>query len=231
MIQRCTVKAGLLLILCSFVRTASAQSPPVVELLDPAITFEASAVVVSGVTPGQAVAWFSVAREATEGGSLIVRREQVTATSSVDGVARFELTQPVPPRSIWAAVDLTTGKFALGTPEDFPLVQNVFKGDTIQADSTGKYDQFLFQDSGTMMEYFVARPGVGAWASTVWDGAIEDTDGLADGKAVAGLAGMEAAGASPAPPDGLVDGDVVIVIDPNEMQVSVTQAAASEAAK
>src|SRR5215208_391656 len=89
----------------------------------PAIRVEAAAVVAEGIPAEGRIAWFSVAREATGEGSRSVRRKVLAADDDGDGVVRFALGQPVPPRSMWAAVDLATGELALAAPDGYPLRQ------------------------------------------------------------------------------------------------------------
>ena len=182
------------------------------------LAFEAQAMVASGLTPGEKVAWFSVAREATGFGSRVVRREWVILVDDKDGIARVELDQPVPPRSIWAAVDLKSGDYELGTPGDYPLRQAQLPPGSVLPGASGKLDR-LFAGGRDLVDFFVARPAVGAWALTVWDGAGDDEDGPSNRQISSAFAKMEPAGEGPPPPDELKPGDVVIVMDPNAMEV------------
>jgi hypothetical protein len=186
------------------------------------VSFEAAAVVASGVTPGERVAWFSVAREDTGSGSLIVRREEVTADTDRDGTVRLDLDRPVPPRSIWAAVDLKTGDFALAAPADYPLRQAAFPAGAFRPSAGGGFDRVLAPERELVM-LFVARPTVGVWALTVWDGAPEDEDGPANHGISLAFNRMETVAASPGPPATLQPGDLVVLMDPNAMEVSVTR--------
>jgi len=186
------------------------------------LTLEARAVVASGLTPGDKLAWFSVAREATGFGSQIVRREGVLLDDDKDGTARIELAEPVPSRSIWAAVDLKTGQYKLATPPGYLLSEAQFPPDTVRPGASGKLDQ-LFSGGRDLVDFFVARPAVGAWALTVWDGAGMDEDGPSNRQVSSAFGKMEPAGEGPPPPDGLKPGDVVIVIDPNAMEVQAAR--------
>ncbi len=185
------------------------------------IDFEAAAVVASGMTPGEQVAWFSVAREDTGSGSLIIRREEVTAAGK-DGTARLDLDRSVPPRSLWAAVDLKTGDFTLATPAGYPLRQAAFPAGAFRAAAGGGFDRAL-APGREMVMLFVARPTVGAWALTVWDGAPEDEDGPANHGISLAFTRMESVATSPGPPAILQPGDLVILMDPNAMEVSAAR--------
>jgi hypothetical protein len=66
----------------------------------------------------------------------------------------------------------------------------------------------------------------GAWAATVGDGGESDDDGAYDGRLRASLAGMRGVGDKPAePPQRFNPRDLVVVIDPNRMEVSVHKVA------
>ena len=72
----------------------------------------------------------------------------------------------------------------------------------------------------------MVRPGEGAWAATVGDGGEGDDDGAYDDRLRASLAGMRGVGEKPAePPQRFNPRDLVVVIDPNRMEVSVHKVA------
>lgn len=188
----------------------------------PQIQFQETSVSATGVSPAGQVAWFSVARESTGVGSLIVRREEVVKDDDGDGAVRLDLGKPVPPRSIWAAVDLKTGEISLATPAGYPLREVPFQPGTVHPGAGGALDHLRVEGSDSV-ELFVARPGMGAWAHTVWDGAADDEDGPANRRISSALAKLEPVGASPAPPDRLKPGDIVVVMDPDAMRVSAAR--------
>ena len=68
------------------------------------------------------------------------------------------------------------------------------------------------------------RPGVGAWQITVGDGSGSDDDGAADGRIAAALDQMTAVAGTTAPPSRFDPTDVVVLIDPNRMELTVVQA-------
>lgn len=83
----------------------------------PSLTFEPAAVVASGVTPKGKVVWFSVAREIADFAATVVRRDQVVEDEDGDGKVRLEIGTPIPLQSVWLAVDLASGAFAVAVPE------------------------------------------------------------------------------------------------------------------
>jgi hypothetical protein len=190
----------------------------------PQITFQETAVVASGLPPGGKVVWFGVAREISERVATIVRREKISADEDNDGAVRFEVGKKVPFQSIWVVVDLATGKPAVAVPEGYSLssvplpAQNLGRGEASEPD--------WLQDTRGYVEILLIRPGEGAWGATVGDGGRDDDDGAQDGRLRASLPRLRGVGPSPpTPPERFKTGDVVLVIDPNRMEVSAHQLA------
>jgi hypothetical protein len=187
----------------------------------PAITFAPEAVVASGMTPGGQVEWFGVAREISEHSATIVRRDRIASDDDQDGAVRLELGRPVPFQSIWVAVDLTTGAAAVATPEGYPLRRLELPGGNVGRGG-GKPD--WVEDDRGYVEILAVRPGVGAWGAAVGDGGEADDDGVYDGRLVASLARLRGIGPNPpAAPQRFGPRDVIVVIDPNRMEVAVRQ--------
>ncbi len=185
----------------------------------PSLTFEPAAVVASGVTPKGKVVWFSVAREIADFAATVVRRDQVVEDEDGDGKVRLEIGTPVPLQSVWLAVDLASGAFAVAVPEgslaaELPLAAR-------NRDRGGAGKPAWVEVQRQYLELAVVRPGLGAWALTVGDGGGADEDGAADGSITAALARMRSLGSSPAAPGLFSPRDVVAVVDPNRMQFYV----------
>jgi hypothetical protein len=185
----------------------------------PAISFEPTAVVASGISPGGQVAWFGVARESEDHAARIVRRETVATDDDRDGAVRLDLGREVPLVSIWVAVDLATGQAALATPEGFPLRRIALPGAGAVSGESGP--DRLELNRG-YLELLVVRPGTGIWGATVGDGGEADDDGASDGRVTVALAHLRAGGTSPAAPQSFGPGDLLVAIDPNEMEVAVS---------
>jgi hypothetical protein len=195
----------------------AAQTP------SPAISFEAEAVVASGVTAGGRVVWFSMAREISESAATIVRREEILEDEDGDGAVRFELDRAVPLRSIWVAVDLATGAWAAAGPEGYPLQRVDPPGLAARRGAEGAH---WVEDTRGYVELLVVRPGVGAWGLAVGDGGASDADGAADGRLTVPLDRLR--GTRPeatAAPERFDPQDLIFVIDPNEMDFAVRQLA------
>ena len=187
--------------------------PALASAAPPVLSFEPQAVLAQGVTPKGKVVWFSIAREISRQATTIVPRLDILADDDGDGAVRFPLDRDVPLRSIWCAVDLASGDVALATPEGFPLLEKDWPGGAIPA-------ALNRLDLARSFAYLVAvRPGVGAWTLRAGDGGASDEDGEADGNLRAALARFTPVAASPAVPEHLAPGDLLIVIDPNRMEI------------
>ncbi len=183
-----------------------------------AFSFEESVIYLEDATPGGEVVWFSIASESSDYASTTVPRFSVSSADAL-GSANFELPDGVPPHSIWAAVDLTTGAYALAAPGDYPLRLAAFPSDALKVGKNDQVDQLAIQRSD--LHILVTRSRVGAWVGRFSEGAPDDTDGAADGVLTAELVGFRALGESPVAPDAYADGDLVIAIDPINMEVMI----------
>jgi hypothetical protein len=185
-----------------------------------AIGFEENAVVVKGVTPGGSVVWFGIARERPGRITRVVRRDSVLPDSDGDGLVRFDLERSVAVQSIWAAVDLTSGAFVVATPEGMPRREVALPGNSFRRSPVGAVN--ALQDSREFLEILVVRPGEGAWSLSVGDGGSSDADMQPDGNIEATLASMRPLQGSKGAFDQLLPGDVVIVVDPRQMEFYTT---------
>jgi hypothetical protein len=210
------------LFLISLSTAAAAQTPQVPQAPrppQPTIQITADGVTVQGLTPGGGVAWFSVWHETVDYSSRYSRRELLDGADR-QGTARFPLTEQSPEEAIWIAVDLTSGAYALATPEGF-TIQRVVPQSAASRRPGDAPDQIV--DHRAFLEGLLVRPGEGggAWGFTGGDGGAIDDDGANNGRLVISLDRTRPLGTSPAPPAKLADGDLWFVIDPLKMTVSV----------
>lgn len=184
-------------------------------LSQPAITFEEKAVVARGLSPGGQAVLFGVAREPQGFHSRVVRRAHI-ATADGAGEARLDLEQPVPARSIWLAADLVSGLFRTATPGGSPAKEIVVPVNAIETLGPGRSGR-VRSDLG-FIEILYIRPLQGAWVLAVGDGGESDEDRAADSSIAAALDRMAPVGSSPAAPADFVVGDILLVVDPRELQ-------------
>jgi len=186
-------------------------------LAQPKMSFEDQAVVISGATPGGDVVLWSVYRERIAGVSTRLGRIDERVTADGTGAARLDLGRSVPELSVWAAVDLTTGQAAVGTPGSFALTEIDAKGRRIDK-ALGR----LEVDRHGLEVLFV-RPGVGSWRLGVYDGGPEDEDGAYDGTLRASLAALLPDSKSGNAPPKFQQGDVLVAVDPTDLNLFLEQ--------
>jgi hypothetical protein len=181
----------------------------------PIILFEETAVTLKGLTPEGLVVLFSIAWESEKGVSQLVRRESLLPDSNGDGEVRKDLGKPIPDKSIWFAVDLTSGELGIRQPRQphaawfakspFPVWSLPFTLDHLE----------LRRD---FVQLVVVRPRVGAWGGRVRDGFASDPDGKRNGIVPVRLDRLWALGDSPPPPQVLAAGDLLLIVDPTRGQ-------------
>jgi hypothetical protein len=208
----------LLLALAAAVPARPAAAAP------PAVTLEPEAVLVSGLPPGGQALIFGVAREIRENVSTVVRRDVVLTDDDRDGAVRLDLGTGLPPAALWVAVELASGRYALALPPESPFVQVSLPREAFRVRSPGEPDLLAAQRS--YVEELVVRPGRGAWGRAAGNGGAGDADGASDGEILSPLDGLTALGASPAAPQKLTDGDLVVIVDPNRMEFALAEFAA-----
>jgi hypothetical protein len=211
----------------STVSLAQPPTEPPTETKELAVTLQQRSVTVDGVTAGGQVVWFGMAREVAEDDvATLVRRAEVQMDDDGDGKIVWDLDREVPLRSIWVAVDFATGRAVAVSPEGYPLRRVSWRGRGL---ARGNSRSDRVEDFRSYAEVLLVRPGEGAWRLTVGDGSEQDDDGAPDGKLAAALDRMRPlpgiTGGTAEPPNRFGPKDVVVLIDPNQMELALVEAA------
>jgi hypothetical protein len=187
----------------------------------PAITFEDTAVVASGLSPGKSMAWFGVERLVDADYSSDLYQHYKTDTVASDGTVRLTLDRAAAAASIWVAVDLDTGQFAVTAPVISHL-RRIPQGPSALFQGVGSAaDRFL--DTRTYVLGLAVRPGQGAWLFGGGDGGPRDLDRSANGRLSFALDKFDALPGSPAAPAKVGGTDTWFVIDPQAMEIAIFQ--------
>ena len=205
--------ALLLLTLTMALSAAADQKAPGAGL---AVKIDGSHVTVTGATAGGKVAFFGVGRFVKQYRVSVRRFDKIVADDDKDGTVVLDIGEKLPWKTIFAAVDVNTGRYGLTTTADFPLMPIPFKKEIMVANK-GQLDHLLIEHR--FCEMALVRPGVGMWGQVLADGNKFDEDEHSDGKVTVNVArsiGVE--GNVPAPSK-FDKGDVLVLIDPNRMQV------------
>lgn len=186
-------------------------------LAQPAITFEDQAVAVQGATPaGEVVVW-SVYRERLDGVATRIGRVYERLTADASGAARLDLGRAVPELAVWVAVDVATGRFALGTPGGFSLTEIEPQGRRIDR----ALGRIAVDRPG--LEILFVRPGAGSWRLDIHDGGPQDEDGAYDGSLRASLAALLPDAQHGNAPPMFHKGDLLVAVDPTDLHLFTLQ--------
>ena len=193
------------------------------EAAPPTLTFTEDAVVVRGVREGGRVAAFAVVRDVTNFQLTFGRLDALLTDDDKDGVVEWKLERPVPAQSMWAAVDVESGELVLATPGDYPLRRLAVPANAL-GDSRRNGVDALVAEWRALVEILLVRPGEGAWALTAGaDATGDEDDERADGRISTALEDLEPLGASPPPPKKIAPRDVLVVMDPDTMELYAGQ--------
>jgi len=184
----------------------------------PEIVIDGSVVRVSRATPGERVVLYGISRE-TGSGNFVGRNYTIVRRAAADGIMTVDLKEPVPPDTVFAAVDYESGRHAMASPQGgVPYV-------VLPPESFRKRDgEYEFLDVETRwLEVLCVRPRKGAWQGFLTDGAGHDGDGRRNGRTLLDPAHMELIVGDDATPKKFRRGDVVIVIDPRRLRIRGTE--------
>jgi hypothetical protein len=176
-------------------------------------------IVVSNVNPGGEIVLFSLGRDADRNGIVVRSRTLVLHDETKSGVIHFKPGEGIVLRSVWIAIDLSSGTSAVIAPLSYPLNVTRLPVNAFNKNSSGEIASL---DSDLLrLKLLVVRPGKGAWTLYVHKGGGADHGNgnkmrLEFGDAVA-LSGKDAA------PKHLIPGDVVAAIDPGHLGVFLAE--------
>ncbi len=192
----------------------------------PALNLGNNAVVFNGASPDGDVAFFSVAKIPLGYSQRVeVRREVVVADAT--GRAEWALESEPALKSVWAAVDLASGEWALASPEGGLLRQQPLELTAFERDPGGELSTLLY-DGHVVAEALVVRTALSAGSPGVWglrlsDGGDADGDGDHNDAIRLHPASLAAIGEAGAPPLAFAPGDVVVLVDPDRLEVSAVR--------
>lgn len=190
----------------------------------PELTFDERSVTVSGATAGGSVAVFGVSHGFNGFTTYYLRNDELLVDEDGDGSVRMELELPLSSvRSVWAAVDMTSGELGLAAPEraevlagEMPSGAVSAEGDDVTAPAQ-RWAYALWVRPGRN-----AGSGSGAWGAIVGDGGARDGDGLENREvrvSASSFAPIDRE-SEERPPERLESGDLVLVVDPETLAVS-----------
>jgi hypothetical protein len=175
---------------------------------------------ITNATPGGSVVLFASGIDGSRG----VLRQRKLATSvaaSAAGTLEYKPERPLPYRTILVAVDVESGRIAIGGPPDYEVQVRPFPTETLRRDSDGVSG--VADAEIPRAEVLVVRPKTGAWQLTAAEGASGDKDQRHDGRLALDFESAKAITGNTAAPKRLKQKDVVVVIDSARLEVFTTE--------
>jgi hypothetical protein len=182
-----------------------------------AIVVGESGITISNVTKGGDVVLFSCARGTRD------RRIHVQPLASVlhdedrDGIVSVTRADGVPIRSVWVAVDFTTGSTAAGAHPTFPLLVSSIGEGMYRKNAAGEIAELIHEQPRIVL--LLVRPGRGAWLLRAFDGGEGDRDGVASGTLSLLFEDARSITGKDKAPKGVKKDDVIVAIDPSHLDV------------
>jgi hypothetical protein len=184
------------------------------------LQLDATGAVASGATAGQSVVFFALTRTEARYQSVYATHREIVSDGDADGVVRFEPPAGVAWKSVFLAVDLTSGEVAVAAPEGFPLTEAPTPTQ-VQRGTSGALDKLHVADRRA--EVTVVRPGVGAWGALAYDGGPSDKDAELYDEMELDPADLSPLGSVTTALTSLSASDLVLVIHPEFVFYSVYQ--------
>lgn len=184
------------------------------------VRVEPQAVVASGVTRGGSAVVFGIAYDVAGAVPTRERIAIVVRDDDQDGVVRYEPPQGVPRIGIWGVVDLATGAAQLSARPGYRLVPFADPLEEALRGERGAGIERLERQS-VSAEMLVVRPGAAAWSVSATEGGENDGDGVLNGNLVVPVDRLVALTPGTTAPARLQAGDVVLLIDADDMRAAI----------
>jgi hypothetical protein len=181
-------------------RLHAADDPPA-----PAITFAPAAVTVSGIAPRSSVLLFGVSADLQNNWRRVIVKDQILVDDDRDGIVKMPISNGSVINTVWLAVDMSSGAYALASPQT--------RAPVVRAFVVAKQDAAALQIGAARAEGVLVRPGAGAWRLSAGDGADGDLGPKDDLKIDSSLTFMTPVSATGPPPPQFRKDDLLVVID------------------
>lgn len=192
--------------------------PPALEL-----ALVENAAVIDQVTPGEPVALVFLGRGLRGFGAKSLFGALWLPDDDGDGTVRFDVEPGIDPASTWVAVDLATGRTATATPDRFQVRPRPVPETALEKAEDGLVRGLRRQ--GRYAWTALVRPGDpetrGLWKAFLEDGHGTDGDAVVDGSILFSPELAEPVDLSPPPPETLQGGDLIILLDPRTVELSM----------
>jgi hypothetical protein len=181
------------------------------------------AVTVTGASPGSSVIYFAVGLYPTGYEARQAKWSSVVDDTNNDGTTVLTVTEGVPWKSIWVAVDLANGHYGVASPPGFPARTATGNGVDLLKASGGNVTRLARAHRLTQQALWV-KPGEAAYVATITDGTASDTDGHVNGQISFDAASMtRLTGATATLHENFEVGGTVFLLDSDRLDLMVFQ--------
>lgn len=143
----------------------------------PTIAFDTDQVRVSGMTPGAPVALVTLwLKRMPELWSNIEGHKWGSVDDDEDGALQFDIGEPIPALSVWAAIDGPTGGIVVAVPDRFRLHEIEASGRRVLQGAR------RLRVWRRRLDIVWVRPDQGIWFLRAKDGRADDEDGVQNGR-------------------------------------------------
>ena len=215
-ISNACLRTSLVIGALAFVSALSAATAPAL-----GIAVTRKTVTVSNVPSGGSIVLFSCSRSSLYRSIAVKPEARVLQDEDRDGVIRFALSIDIPLRSVWVAVDETSGQTATAAPLGFPLLLSAIGETSFRKDVEGEIASLAVDLPRLVL--LLVTPGKGAWLLTGFDGEASDRDGHSNGRVQLSFEDAKTIDGKDKAPKHIKKDDVVVAIDPGHLDVFVTQ--------
>lgn len=177
----------------------------------PSIGIGESSVALTGATAG-ATLYVANVSLGSGGYQISVISEAGVVTADANGAAVYTTTRPVERRGVWIAVDGATGGYTVAAPRGSLLREIDFPGNGLEQSGNGAWRRFALAERYSV-EAILIRPSAGMWAGSLRDGGNRDEDDTINGAIDADIATLAPVGNTPVPPERIMPGDLLVLID------------------
>lgn len=181
---------------------------------------QGGSVLATDVTPGASVAWLGLSRSDANFETTFTPHRALTVDADNDGAVTFTPDTDLAWKSVVVAVDLTTLAFAAIAPEGFEFPLGTLQPSFNASDVPGQLDQLLVNRH--QVDVLLVRQAVGAFGLGGRDGGETDADGLANDTVAFQAAALAGLTQSSTPLVNFETGDLIVIIDRELMEVSVS---------
>ena len=147
---------------------------PGVAVAQLSMSFGTTDVTVSGMTKGGEAALVSLSRDTQGWVASVTPMSALLSDDNGDGSETYVLASQLVKRSVWVAVDVSTGETIVVSPGFSGRQSKIDPSQAIQMGKGGLYSLLL--DQRAVLDLTVVRPQRGAWHIRAWDGGTNDSD-------------------------------------------------------